>query len=202
MDAPKITNHIQQGLAQLLEQYKGRPLIRGMFTAMLSQMQSIEDGLYDLEPGCQLWDGSSVPSVGAQLDGIGQIVGIGRNGLPDDEYALFLFGKIAENFSQSLLSDVETVSSYLFQAPITLIYPIYPAGVMVEALGIVIPQALWDLAALLIQGALGAGINLVVAGSSFTNAFRFDGPGIVGSVNGFGDLSDPSVGGLFVGLIS
>jgi hypothetical protein len=194
MNAPQITNYVSDGLSKLLQQYKGRPLITGMFTAFLEQIQDIENGLYALEPQCQLWNGTTVPAVGAQLDGIGQIVGIPRNGLPDDEYALFLFGKIAENFSQDTVFDVINVAAYLFQAPIMLLQPIYPAGVVVEALGITIPPALWSLAASLVQGALGAGINLVVAGSSFTNAFRFAGPGVTGSVNGFGE-------GLFVDLI-
>lgn len=201
MLAPKITTHVQDGLNQLLQQYKERPFIVGMFTAMIQQMQDIEDALYDLEPDCQLWNGTSIPAIGAQLDGIGEIVGILRNGLPNDEYALFLFGKIAENFSQDTVSDVINVAAYLFQAPIMLLQPIYPAGVVVEALGIVIPPGLWSLAAQLVQGSLGAGINLVVAGASFTNAFRFDGPGVSGAVNGFADLNVPNSGGLFVGLI-
>lgn len=197
----KINNHVQLGLEKLLQQYKGRPLIEGLFTAILQQIQDIEDGVYPVGTDTLLWNGTVIPAVGAQLDGIGQIVGISRNGLPDDEYALFLFGKIAENFSQSTISDVGTVASYMFQAPITIIQPIYPAGVFVEVLGIVIPPNLWSLAASLIQGSLGAGINLVVAGASFTNAFRFDGPGVVGSINGFGDINNPGLGGLFVGLI-
>lgn len=201
MSVPKITNYVEDGLSKLLQQYKGRPLIEGMFTAILQEIQALEDGLYDLDRGRQLWDGNEIPAVGAQLDGIGEIVGIFRNGLTDEEYALFLFGKIAENFSQGLVSDIINVAAYLFQAPIMILQPIYPAGVFVEALGIVIPQRLWSLAAQLIRGSLGAGINLVVAGSDFTNAFRFDGPGIVGAVNGFGDVNDPGAGGLFVGLI-
>lgn len=201
MLAPKITDYVSNGLSQLLQQYKGRELIVGFFTAFLSQAQKCENALYDIGPLTQLWNGTSIPSFGAQLDGIGQIVGISRNGLPDDEYALFLFGKIAENFSQDTIQDVVTVISYLFQAPINIIQPIYPAGLFVEALGITIPQRLWALAAQLIQGSMGAGINLVVAGASFTNAFRFDGPGVTGAVNGFGDSTDPSIGGLFVGLV-
>lgn len=201
MLAPKITTHVQDGLNQLMQQYRGRPLIEGMFTAMLSRFQLLENAIYPLETGCQLWDGADIPAIGAQLDGIGEIVGIKRNGLPDDEYALFLFGKIAENFSQDTITDVVTVATYLFQAPNTLMFEVFPAGLMVEPLGIVIPQPLWSLAAELIKEAMGAGISLNVAGSTQVNVFRFDGPGVVGAVNGFGDLSDPSVGGVFVDLI-
>jgi hypothetical protein len=194
MLAPQITNYVQDGLSKLLQQYKGRALITGALTAFLQQAQNIENALYPLEGLCQIWNGTTVPAFGAQLDGIGELVGITRNGLPDDEYALFIFGKIAENFSDDTTAAVLTVAAYLFQAPIMLMQPTYPAGIAIEALGIPIPKQLWSLAAQLIQQSMGAGINLVVAGSTFTNAFRFDGPGIVGTVNGFGS-------GLFVDLI-
>jgi hypothetical protein len=57
-------------------------------------------------------------------------------------------------------------------------------------------------AANLVKASLGAGINLVFAGASpSTKVFRFQGPGVVGANNGFTGLMDPSVGGVFVGLI-
>lgn len=196
-----ITTHVKDGLNHLLEQYKGRPGVVALFTAILKQIQAAEDGVYNVAPLSLIWDGSQTPAFGQQLDGIGEIVGINRNGLPDDEYILFIFGKIAENFSQSTVQDIGTVASYLFQPDILYMTPIYPAGWFVEPIGIAIPERLWALAAQLVAAALGAGINIVFAGSAETDVFRFDGPGVVGAVNGFGDLNDPSVGGKFLGLI-
>lgn len=198
----KIDNHVAQALARLLQQYKGRPRIAGMYTAFVDQIQDLEDAIYALDAGRQLWNGTSSPAIGEQLDQIGTIVGISRNGLSDAEYLLFIFGKISENFSDTTIATILTVVGYLFQAEEVLLQEIYPAGVAIQVLGTTIPSSLFKIAESLVQASLGAGIQLVFMATSPTvNAFRFNGPGVNGATNGFGSLTDPTVGGVFVELI-
>lgn len=203
MLAPKIITHVEDALNRLLQQYRGRPRYEGFQSTFAKQIQELEDAIFALDSGQQIWDGTQTPSVGAQLDQIGEIVGINRNGLPDDEYILFLFGKIAENFSDTTVGTLAAVIGFLFQTSDVFIAEGFPAGIEFEVFGTPIPESLWPLASNIVLGAKGAGIKLLMsAASSDGQIFRFDGPGIDGNINGFGDSTDPSVGGKFIGRIN
>lgn len=198
----KINDHVIQALNRLAQQYKNQPRITGFYTAIIKQIQDLENAIYDLNSGRQLWDGTTTPAVGEQLDKLGELVGISRNGLTDQQYVLFLFGKIGENFSDTTITTVETVAGYLFETQVVLLYEEYPAGVGIEVIGSQLPPSLNNVAIGLIQATLGAGIKIrFFAISNTLNTFRFDGPGIVGAINGFGDVNDPDVGGVYIGLI-
>jgi hypothetical protein len=201
MLATLITTHVQDGLARLAEQYKGKPLITSYYTANLQQYQDLENAIYNMNSATQLWDGTTTPAIGQQLDNIGQIVGISRNGLDDAQYILFIFGKIAENFSQTTLNNIASVVGYLFQATTVVIQELPPAGLLVDIFGSAIPSSLFELAISLVQNAMGAGIQLVFSSASNnTNIFRFAGPGET-SANGFGDVNNPLTGGDFIGIL-
>lgn len=201
MLATEITNHVQQALGRLLQQYKGRALIAGFYTAFVDQIQDLEDAIFALDSGRQIWNGSTTPAIGAQLDAIGTVVGIARNGLDDQQYILFIFGKIAENFSDDTVQSVLAVIGYLFQAQQVIIQEIYPAGLYINVLNPAIPLSLFPVAETLVQNAIGAGIKLVISSQPTVNVFRFAGPGVSGTLNGFGDTGVPGSGGVFVGLI-
>lgn len=198
MLATRITDHVQAALGRLMQQYRGRVRMEGTVTALVQQVQDLEDAIFSLNAGRQFYNGTA---VGQQLDNVGELVGIKRNGLTDAEYLLFIFGKIASDYSDSTVSAVLNVVGYLFQAEIVLIQEVYPAGLCVEAIGTPLDPSLYSTAVALVRGAVGAGIGLVfVGGSASTHVFRFDGPTIDGAINGFGDLNDPSVGGVFISL--
>ena len=79
---------------------------------------------------------------------------------------------------------------------------VYPAGVSVQVLGTKLAPDLYPTAIKLVQNALGAGINLIfIGGSPTVNVFRFAGSGVVGTLNGFSSLTNPTIGGGFVGIL-
>lgn len=201
MIVTKITDHVAQAKARLLEQYKV-PKIQGFQGVFAKQIQDLEDAIYALDEGRQLWNGTNSPAVGKQLDQIGTIVGIGRNGLSDAEYLLFIFGKIASNNSDTTITTIQTIIAYLFEAQQVLFQEEFPAGIAIQVLGSPIPPSLYNVAVSIIKASLGATINLAYVGiSPVLNVFRFDGPGVVGANNGFGDDLNPSVGGVWIDLI-
>jgi len=198
----KITTHVIDAEGRLLQQYKGRPRVQGLLGATVTQIQDLEDAIFAVDAARQLWNGTSVPAVGAQLDAIGDIVGIKRNGLSDAEYILFIFGKIAENYSDTTIPTIGAIIGYLFQGTSVLIQNYYPASISFEVGGSTIPPTLYALARNLVQAALGAGIRLAFgAVSTHDRIFRFAGPGVDGALNGFPDSNVPGSGGVFVGLI-
>lgn len=199
MLAPYIPNHVAQALADLLQQYKGKPRIVGILTALVQQIQDLEDGIYPLNDGRQLAN-----AVGVQLDGIGEIVGLKRNGLDDDTYRIFIIGTIAKNFSDGTIPVIRTILILLFDAQYLLIFETYPAEIQVQFADSTRDPSLFPLISNLVQQALGAGIKLgSVTEFDVDNPFRFLMlPGQMGPQGGgFGDANDPSVGGKFGGVI-
>ncbi|NIQ91012.1 MAG: hypothetical protein GWM98_04680 [Nitrospinaceae bacterium] len=77
------TNHVAEGLGQLIEVLKDKPKIRKFLTVFLNQIQDLEDAFLEL-----LIDRALDEAVGAQLDGLGSIVGEFREGRNDTDYRL------------------------------------------------------------------------------------------------------------------
>ena len=220
MLATKITTHVQDALARLMTQYQlikqqytlqlysapGAPIEVSSFSAFIAtnadQIQLLENAFYALNEGRQLFNGTTYPAVGAQLDGIGTIVGVARNGLGDAEYLVFILGTIAENFSDTTIHAVSNVVSLLYQTPSLLLFEFFPAEVAIEIPNTSpLQSSLYSLVNSIIQASLGAGIGLgFTALYNPSNAFQFTkvgGPQVGG---GFGKLS-ASGGGEFAKLI-
>jgi hypothetical protein len=155
MLATQITNYVQLALSRLLQQYQQRERIAGFYTAIATQCQELEDAIFSLDGGRQLWNGTTTPAYGAQLDGIGTLVGIARNGVSDQIYILLIFGKIAENFSDGTITSVQAVIQFLFQPTSYQAQEIFPAGLYVSVENPAIPESLYPLVESLVQNALG-----------------------------------------------
>lgn len=111
MLANKITTHVTDSLNRLLEQYRGRVNITGLITAVSQHVQKIEDALYPVDQYRQL-----LSSYGQQLDNLGEIIGLKRNGLPDNQYLVLLLGTIAENNSDTTPTEMLNIVKTVFQA--------------------------------------------------------------------------------------
>ena len=103
----RITTHRADALGRLLQQSKNRPNITGVVGAFADAVQGLEDLAYPVLSGRQLNQ-----AVGAQLDGIGELVGQARDGQDDATYRLFLAGRIYANNSAA---DTETIIALVTQ---------------------------------------------------------------------------------------
>jgi hypothetical protein len=111
MIVTQITNHVQQALNRLLQQYQGRPNITGLLTALITQCQLLENAIYPIDQYRQL-----AYAYGEQLDNIGTVIGLERNGLPDNEYFVLLLGTIAENNSDTTAPTMLNIVQTIFQS--------------------------------------------------------------------------------------
>jgi hypothetical protein len=109
-------DHEITGPSRLLEQYKNKPRIEAFLGAFLTEMQRLEDLTVQVLVGRSVFT-----SEGVQLDALGVIVAQPRSALLDEEYRLFLFGKIFANKSKGKwpeffelmnLIDVDTIQAY------------------------------------------------------------------------------------------
>lgn len=218
MIVTKITNHVQAALDRFIEQYKGRVLLAGLMTSLVQQIQDLENAVYPLDQYRQL-----LFAYGQQLDNLGEIIGLERNGLPDDEYLVLLLGTIAENNSDTTAPVMLYIVQTVFQA--TSVFIKDPnsntgaAGPAQVAFGIgspTFPESLYPIIETLIANSVGAGIAITYL-SSFdaSGCFAMAGPqawtrqlppSFTPSPSqpwpfGFGDLNNPNVGGGYASLL-
>lgn len=200
-----ITDQVAQALKRLLTQYQQQPRITALITALVQQLQELDDAGFPVNDGRQLWNGTTYPAVGAQLDGIGELVGIQRNGLSDAEYLIFILGTIAENFSDTTITTITNIVQIFFQPLQLLSFENFPAEVAFQVAGSNLDPSLFVTVADAIQASLGAGIRLgYISTFSNTNAFKLGSalpfPILTGSA-GFGDATSPGTGGELAGVI-
>lgn len=202
MIVTKINDHIAQALARLLQQYKGKPLYAEFYAAFIQQIQDLEDAFYPLDQLRQLFDGTSYQAVGAQLDGIGEIVGISRNGLTDDAYRIFILGKIAANFSDATIATMVSIAATFFDPAQLILHEFYPAEVDYELAAVALEPRLFDVVFPLLQRSLGAAIKLgFVSIFDPTNAFTVGDDFGNGTGGGLGDALNPATGGMLASAI-
>src|SRR5688572_13994483 len=101
MALTKIADHVEQGLRLLLDQYKDKPRLTALLSSYLNRVQELEDAAWDVRIKRFVDD-----AVGAQLDGIGRIVGELRQGRDDVTYRLFILARIRVNLSFGHADDV------------------------------------------------------------------------------------------------
>ncbi len=100
-----LTDHTALALARLCQQFRDKPNIIALVTAFAERYQDVEDVFQDL-----LTERDVYSAIGVQLDVIGRIVGMPRNGLVDADYRRYIFAQIATNNSDGLVEDLIAVS--------------------------------------------------------------------------------------------
>lgn len=204
MSVPHITTHVADGLARLLEQYKARPLLQGLVTALLQEGQTIEDAIQGLQAGVSL-----DAAQGVMLDNLGQIVGVMRNGASDATYRALLRGAIGQNNSDGSADALLRIVQAVYQTQ--SVFKKDPNsfgqnGASVRAaiaFGVGSPQtdaSNYALVNRIITASIAAGVGLFYL-SKFNAAAAFAMAGPQAWVAGFSSLADPTSGGQFANLI-
>lgn len=190
-----ITDHVAQALARVLTQYKDRTLFAGLLSSPIEQIQDLEDNLGEFELKRSVYG-----SVGVQLDLLGTIVDIARNGLDDDHYRLLILGKIGENSSNATMSAIVQIFAILLESNQVQGQDLGHASVGLSAAGPVPDVGLIPIIYQLMKGSIAAGVNLdFLSVFDETGAFAFEGG--PGTALGFDDLTDPGHGGMLATLL-
>ncbi len=219
MIVTKIENHVQQALDRLLQQYKGRPNIAAFITALVEQVQDLEDAIYPLDQYRQL-----IYAYGQQLDNLGEVIGLSRNGLNDQEYLVLLLGTIAENNSDSTAGTLLDVIQLVFQSsqvfykdpnsssggatpPATISFgvgdPVFPTQLLAQVEQIVLAAVAAGVAIAYISSFDAGGCFAMNGLQAWTkNAPPTTTPDVDNPwPYGFGSVLNPYVGGGYAGLL-
>lgn len=189
MGYSRILDHTRAALDRLAEQYKGKPLLEGVIRVLSTRVQKAEDVLWQLFLQMRDIDNAE----GAQLDVIGKIVGQPRDGSLDPEYRKRIRARIRANKSHGTPPDLMAVFDVLWEGLYTYRYvPQYQAGFAWRILDPV-TDGLINLYLGFLRDAKSAAVRGILEWQYHADADTFsfaDGPGL-----GFGDASDPDVGG-------
>lgn len=185
----KILTHLTDGLARLMQQYKGQPNITGILKVYLRRWQAMEDLIYQL---LSTFDIAS--ATGNQLDVIGGMVGEIRQTSDDEIYRALIYLRIFRQRMTGTVPNVIKLYKSITKAERVEYTPSYPAGFSVNAIN---PTG--TLSGTLIRSIMltmvGAGIEAELLQSTADPAFVFEG----GDGEGFGDVNDPATGGGLAG---
>lgn len=93
--------HFPEGIARLIEQYRGKPRMETFVGILMGQIQALESALWQL-----LVERRLETSIGAQLDGLGDIVGAERQGFDDDNFVALIRARIRANHSEGTIPEI------------------------------------------------------------------------------------------------
>lgn len=203
----RIDDTVAASKQLLMTMYQGRAGVEGLIAAFAAHNQRIEDQLFALASGRLL---VTPTTAGQTLDNIGDLVGVGRNGLPDEDFRLLIKAKVAENNADGTLPTLLRVVQQLFAS--TAVFEKSPntfarsgqgrggwLALMVGTPGI--PERLYPLVIRLIRQSLPAGVELAHLGTfRAAGALACDGP--QPWVGGLGDVNDPAVGAPMASILN
>lgn len=195
-NASQISNHVQQALNRLLEQYKESPNLKGLLTSFIEEIQNIEDMNFDL-----LTNRTLDNATGKTLDNIGSIVGVSRRvGESDANYRTRIREGIFKNRAQGTVEILIEVVQLFTDATVI----IYSEGAEASFAFWINDQAMTaDEIDALYEGlrtAKAAGVKIEgVTAFDDGDAFAMDGTALE---KGFGSVTDPAAGGKFATLLT
>jgi hypothetical protein len=205
MSLSLVDDHSDRAVANLLGQFRGKPRLEAFVRALVDQVQEVEAAFWELAT-----ERTIGAAVGAQIDGLGAVVGLARASLDaslDDEvYRALLRAWVKVRRSSGTADQLLEVVRLAEADPAFALTLTEPETATVK---VVLDQATPVLEPGLLHRALlvpakSAGVKLYLegppAGSAEGDWFSFaDGSVETNSTHGFGDSGDPDVGGVLSG---
>lgn len=193
MSISKIGNYDDVTRDRMIQQFKDEcaPNIDGLLQTIVVEMQEVEDVLFQL-----LLNRDVTNAVGAQLDIIGEIVGIAREGRSNTEYRQAVLVQIQVNNTGGQEAALAALLENLVDPDVISIIEVFPAGldVSIDETGVTIGTVQ------LLRKAVAATVDLQFSQvDPGETPFAFDGPGFG---DGFGNLVTPTDGGVFAYVIT
>lgn len=186
----RITNHTEQALDRLITQYKGNLDFIAVVTAFTEQIQEIEDSFTDF------YSRLNINSIrGQNLDNLGTIIGIARQGFDDNVYRTLLWAKLFSNISNGTANEIINIFKVLTNSSEIDFFEIQPATIQIQGNADLDPL-IEPYIPTILQKALCAGVQ--IGGLVLYEDESFvcdDDTDPIAEGDGFGDDTDLTVGG-------
>lgn len=196
MSVERITDHVARRLARLATIYRNSASHRGVLTALTKQVQALEDAAFGLLVLRSINDATA-----AQLDEIGRILNVEREGRTDAELRLRLRAQVLVNSRSGEYNTLLLVLRLLSPSnAVVSLTEYFPAAVVAHVDGVALDNA-GEVASLLrLAKAAGVNMQLVYQDTVDANVFTLTDTSQVGPGSGLGDSSNSSVGGSLAGV--
>jgi hypothetical protein len=181
--ADETIDHVAGAIGRLREQFKDKPNIVALLSALVRPSQAIENTLQDM-----LVFRTVDRATGVNLDRLGKIVGQPRNGLVDDDYRRYIRARIAANRSRGTVNDILKVARlivYSDDASLEIDQQ-GTAAFVIRVVGVTVDPSLAAILLAFLKASKSAGVRVIleVAQNLPGGIFKLDdGPG----------FDDPSV---------
>jgi len=123
MTLVRVEDHIAEMLDRRLEEFRDKTRFSSLLETMGAQVQALEDAILQV-----LTDTTLDNAVGAQLDGIGEVVGEDRAGREDEPYRLAIRTRIVLNLSNGTIEDVIALALAISGGTQAEVTEYFPAG--------------------------------------------------------------------------
>lgn len=187
---PAIIDYCVEAKSRLAEQFKNSYDLQGLVCALLSEIQELEVVFSDL-----MINRALDTAVGAQLEGIAEIVGADISGMTTQEARNAIRAQIALNVSNGEPEFVINFVKEVTDADHIIYSELYPAKIHIFTDGQTIPSNLITL----IKSVIPAGVGIeVVCSFGDDMPFAFAPEGGIPDPNGlgFGETTYPDEGGV------
>jgi hypothetical protein len=128
MTLERKTDHVEDGISKLLEQYKGKPRIAALLSSYLRRVQELDDAAWDVLVS-RLID----TAVNEQLTVLSRLVGEPVRLADDERQRVLVRARIAVNRSSGHGDDILRVAGLLFDREFELTEH-FPAAMVVRVL--------------------------------------------------------------------
>lgn len=121
-------NHVAEALDNLVQQFKGSGNLALFITSWVNEVQELEGMWFDL-----LQNRWIVTAIGAQLDGVGSIVGEARGGRSDDDYRTAIIARVGINVGSGTPEEIITYVTTVTDNGDVVLTEFFPASLTVRA---------------------------------------------------------------------
>lgn len=189
------TDRARTARERFIDVFREKSNLQAFMAAFTTETQTLENAFFSIFLGFSLDE-----AVGAQLNALGEIVGVARSGFSDERYRIRIRARVLLNLSSGTPNEILNIARQLgAEAPVYT--PRYPAGFEIEIIGT--PSAVSTDVVELVQEATPAGVasNTIYSLSPRAELFSFSSTFATvetSSVQGFSDVTQVS-GGKFAG---
>ncbi len=164
------TTHVTEAIANLVEQFKSKLKLNFLLQSYIEEIQDLEVALFEV-----LEERGIATSIGAQLDGLGSIVGEERLGRSDDDYRTAIIARIGINVGSGTPEDIIGYLTLVAAGSDIELEEFFPASLTARVVDALTADEATVIGNLLKEiKAAGVGIDLVYGISSDALLKKFD----------------------------